>query len=438
LGDAGIDIDYDGSGLTAATTAAIDSLSGKGWQVYINGELVIPNILDLEPAAAYSLRSFDSDADPTVVNVRRSSDGSLSDFTASQVSDGTLTSWVNTDIVQHQSDFTSGLDGYTIDSNGTIVREDSYEGQSNVLKYEKTGGGRYGFRRVSTALNLEDGYEITFDYYADQSLAGKYWGIENPFSGTTSAASNVPNVVAGQWTSVTLNVPAGRTSGTINLKLRIQDTVNEVYGTTDNGAVRFKNVVVTQTEANGYVTTFYDQSSNGNNSTQSTASAQPLIVQNGVLLTDSSGNPAIVGDGVDDTLVHPTLTNELDSSDFLVTAAYKDEVAMGIEGAVPRLYMSQSSMSYNTLGTVGYASQIGRNILSFQVLGNTQEVFGNGISLGTASETQVDIGQSMFNVLRAGSNFSGKPLMEVLVFGNDQSAQRSGIEKNINDYLGIY
>ena len=94
MADAGIDIDYDGSGLTAATTAAIDSLSGKGWQVFINGVLVIPNILDLAPAAAYSLRSFDVDADPNVVNVRRSSDGALRDFKASEVSDGTLTSWV--------------------------------------------------------------------------------------------------------------------------------------------------------------------------------------------------------------------------------------------------------------------------------------------------------------------------------------------------------
>jgi hypothetical protein len=101
LADAGIDIDYNGDPLTAATTAAIDSLSGKGWQVYINGELVIPNILDLEPAAAYSLRSFDADADPNVVNVRRSSDNATSDFTASEVSDGTLVAWVG-----------AGNDGY--------------------------------------------------------------------------------------------------------------------------------------------------------------------------------------------------------------------------------------------------------------------------------------------------------------------------------------
>jgi hypothetical protein len=99
LGDAGIDIDYNvatGS-LSAATDDAIESLMGKGWQVFINGVLTVPainNILVLSPAAAYSLRSFDSNDDPNVVNVRRSNDNATSDFTASEVSDGTLVAFV--------------------------------------------------------------------------------------------------------------------------------------------------------------------------------------------------------------------------------------------------------------------------------------------------------------------------------------------------------
>ncbi len=245
------------------------------------------NLLELEPAAAYSLRSFNPNSDPNVVNVRRSSDGATSNFKASEVIDGTLVAFV--------------------------------------------GAGN-----------------------------------------------------------------------------------------------------------DGHVTTWYDQSVNGRNSTQSTASSQPKIVDSGALVTDGSGNPAIVGDGVDDTLAHPTLTDELDSSDFLVTAAYKGEVAMGINGAVPRLYLTSSSMSYNTLGTVSFATQAGRKVISFQVLGNTQEVFANGTSLGKGSETQVAIGQNMFNVLRAGSTFSDGPLMEVVVFGNNQSANRPAIETNINDHFAIY
>jgi hypothetical protein len=248
---------------------------------------VIPNILDLQPAAAYSLRSFDADADPNVVNVRRSSDSALSDFTASEVSDGTLTSWV--------------------------------------------GAGN-----------------------------------------------------------------------------------------------------------DGYVTTWYDQGGT-NHATQTTVASQPKIVDGGALVTDGSGNPAIIGDGVNDTLFHPTLTNELDSSDFLVTAVYKDELAMGIVGAIPRLYLTNSSMSYNTIGTVGYPTQAGRNVISFQVSGDTQEVFGNGTLIGTASETQVDIGQNMFNVLQGGSNFSSGPLMEVVVFGKSIStADRLSFEKGINKYYNIY
>jgi len=61
------------------------------------------NVLQLEPAAAYSLRSLDPALNPTVVNVRRSNDNSTSDFTASEVSDGTLTSWVG-----------GGNDGYVV------------------------------------------------------------------------------------------------------------------------------------------------------------------------------------------------------------------------------------------------------------------------------------------------------------------------------------
>ena len=52
------------------------------------------NLLDFSPAAAYSLRSFDSSADPNVVNVRRSSDNATQDFKASEITDGTLATYV--------------------------------------------------------------------------------------------------------------------------------------------------------------------------------------------------------------------------------------------------------------------------------------------------------------------------------------------------------
>ena len=212
-----------------------------------------------------------------------------------------------------------------------------------------------------------------------------------------------------------------------------------------NGTVAGSSALFTGQGFDGFVKTWYDQSvtneagdtATGNHATQATAASQPKIVSAGALETDSSGNPALVGDGTDDTLFNATLTEQLDNSDFLVTAAYKDELAMGITGAVPRLYLRHTGMSYDTINTITYFAQTGRKILSFQVVGDTQEVFGNGTSLGTASQAQANIGQSMFNVMQAGSNVSSGPLMEVIVYNTNQSANRTALEANIGETYSI-
>lgn len=58
-----------------------------------------PGLLDLVPgaAAAYSLRSLSNSYAGPVVTVRRSSDNAEADFTASEVSDGTLAGWAGAD-----------------------------------------------------------------------------------------------------------------------------------------------------------------------------------------------------------------------------------------------------------------------------------------------------------------------------------------------------
>jgi hypothetical protein len=311
--------------------------------------------------------------------------------------------------------FEDGLTGWF--GGGAVLDTSVVYAGSNSARFDIIAGG---YKEIAkNILQIGNEYKITF--WAKASVSSKQVRVD-------FGSGNLNHVDCStdwEYKEVT-GVASGSTS------FRFARSSSGDY------TINIDNVTVTQLTADGHVTTWYDQSGNGNDSTQSTASAQPKIVDGGTLVTDSANNPAIIGDGVDDTLFHPTLTNELDSSDFLVTAAYKDELAMGIIGAIPRLYLSNSSMAYNTLGTISYTKQTGRNVMSFQVTGNTQEVFGNGASLGTASETQVDIGQNMFNVMQGGSTFSDGPLMEVVVFGDNQVANRTGIEANINDTYTIY
>lgn len=429
--------------------------------LYNQAGLYVPgsfSILDLQPAAAYSLRSFDSDADPTVVNVRRSSDGATSDFTASEVSDGTLTDWVGEqNLITYSNSF---VGNWSLSSSSTLTAgQTGYDGTNDATEfYDSRSISSYGlYKVISSSINgqinasiyLKAGTVSTGQldlFYAGGSARAVSFDLTNGTveSGILGGSIQVADAVGitnvgNGWYRINLTNDNGSTDiQYLRMGLSSAGTIFiQDAQVVDGDSVRTYVETNASQSGDGHVTTWYDQGGT-NHATQATASSQPKIVDAGVLVTDGSGNPAIIGDGVDDTLTHPTLTNELDSSDFLVTAAYEDDLAMGISGAFPRLYLTRSSMSYNTLGTVTYPSQTGRNVISFQVAGNTQEVFGNGASLGTASEAQVDIGENMFNVLQGGSSFSDGPLMEVVVFGDNQSANRTGIENNINDTYTIY
>jgi hypothetical protein len=189
----------------------------------------------------------------------------------------------------------------------------------------------------------------------------------------------------------------------------------------------------------GFVKVWYDQGQGGNDATQGATGAQPQIVSSGSVLVDGNGVPWIDFDGVDDELLATNLLTELDNSDFLVTAVYENELSIGSTGSVPRLYMKQQSWSYDTLNTMTWTALSGQALLSYQVIGATQEAFGNGNSLDTATQAQVDFSPTDFLIGRNGtSDYAAQKLQELLVYASDQSSNRTGIEDNINEHYGIY
>jgi hypothetical protein len=290
-------------------------------------------------------------------------------------------------------------------------------------------------------------------FLSNTSSANQITATANSSAGTTGARLiySFDNFVAPAGSTITATFNVTSITGSVIIKHTISASPSTSAGGDAfeiNSTGTFTYSFTTTVDAYGLVAIFgADEAIDAQltsltaniNVTQATSSLQPKIVNAGALLTDSSGNPALVGDGTSlNGLFNSTLTEQLDNSDFLVTAAYKDELAMGITGAVPRLYLTSGGMSYNTNQTISYSNQTGRNILSFQVVGNTQEVFANGSSIGTASQAQANIGQSLFGVMQGGSSISSGPLMEVLVYDSNQSAKRATIEANINGHYSIF
>ena len=408
-------------------------------------------------AAAYSLRNLSSSYSDEVVEVRRSSNNDTQKFTANEVTDGTLLSFVNEDIITEQSDFTSGVDGYAKDSQGTVSREASFEGKSDVLKYEFASTGRFAIKKTSIALDLTSSYTISFDYYADSEYNGKFWGIEAAFAARASASSNSPTVVSGAWTSVTLNVPSGRATGISTLHIRTQDASDSTYGVTGITAnVRFKNIVVTQLTGSGFVKTWYDQAGS-NDAVQTDTSKQPKVVNNGNLVT-KLGKPSI-----DFTTTNAVLFSggfsitEAESSVFAIWQPAKDgadadesknralfsNISGQIYIASPNTVNKMSFRRFNAIQTftLAAASLNTPNLHALVGTSSGANYYFNGSSIYSDTETGTDATRHdlyIGNKQNVTSHDTEGYISELIFYDSDQSENRRALEESIaGHYDGI-
>jgi hypothetical protein len=225
----------------------------------------------------------------------------------------------------------------------------------------------------------------------------------------------------------------------------------------------------------GFVTTWYDQSGNGVDATQTTASGQPKIVSSGSTLL-RGGKPSMQFDGVNDNFVtsqnNPfTYTGGVSMihASYKNATSYKDyETILSANGngnTVEKMafgYGDQSQSPKPTIVTdiwqpsgIQYDGTIGtneRHLIGFYIsnwsthrstgLSNlrlngsdlTTKTYGsnNPLNLGT---NHIKIGVFLETLTQ--SFFAGE-IQEVIAYASDKNSDRVGIETNINDFYTIY
>lgn len=195
------------------------------------------------------------------------------------------------------------------------------------------------------------------------------------------------------------------------------------------------------TGTNGFVTTWYDQSGNGRNATQTTAANQPQIVSSGSVLNVNS-KPSLKFDGSNDgftVLLTGTSAN---------LSLNKVEKWNSIGG-------SQMSSSFNSFLGPYFQFNSPAGSFSNYVNGNStattantnQTLFsfydGNGFyqnnsltsatSASTISFTEFTIG--FYNGGGLAANINNQ---EYIIYSTQQVSNRTEISNNINAYYGIY
>ena len=405
-------------------------------------------------SAAYSLRRLSSNT-TSALRIRRTGDNeevdvlfdsndqvSLQSSVSPTTFGATLDEFVNTEIVTYTSDFSAGVDGWLNFSGGAITSNiDGIGGLDDNLRY--TQGINLGILYNNVLFSLGSEYTISVDYYFPSSNTNTPTAIDFRFGG--SVIETVATPVEDTWNSWSAS---GALSTSVQMQIRPAN-----LATGDIFYIR--NVVITQTAADGHVTTWYDQSGNGNDATQATAANQPKIVEGGVLVL-SNGNAAIKStasnsmsfsmaslsaDGQQS--VFSVLENDITSQSGFSAAFLALSNSDGSLGFNRRPYWFISpngSLVFSVDSLSGYTnSDRDRRLYSHimeDTAGGTSTVYQDGIQVDARSIT-LDANPNFLSaqVGAVGTNAVGALYTsEIIYYPSDQSANRVAIEANINNH----
>ena len=397
-------------------------------------------------AAGYSIRQLKASSTLSM-RVRRSSDDAEQDigFDANGDLDTTaLTTFVNEDVNQYTSDFSSTED--LSEALGTGAAAQSVGGVDDAYKFTLSGGS--GLHQAFKGSGLSGGGTATLsvDYYIPSTNTAVDGMILGLIGGTTQVQSTTD-----AWTSVILSVT---NFGNSNIFFRATDGGSATIDA-DGDVFYLKNIVVTQTAADGAVTTFYNQTGNGNNATNATSTEQPLVVSGGTLV-EENGKAAVDLDGVNDYLTGAAKTTMNNTAIFAViksdsntqdsvfiqnTLDASNCVALGLGNKGSNNAIgSRLLVGGSIIDTAGDSTFTATDqaLVSYLADNTAGQMFVDGTEETDAVDSRSGGVATTIGARGDGNNPFNGAFQEVIFFDSDQSSNRTGIETNINDHFSIY
>lgn len=189
----------------------------------------------------------------------------------------------------------------------------------------------------------------------------------------------------------------------------------------------------------GFVTTWYDQSGEGNHVTQASAAGQPTIVNSGTVITEG-GKTAIDFDGIDDGLrtvlniVHPFTAFSVSYS--TIQSTIFDHVSG------ERSFLRDGGLNSSRIFSGSIINSLTGSNSEYKLIyglfnSNNSSIGYNGGNLNNGNAGTNGLGSIEVGSGQAFNTMTGK-IQEVILFPYNQSSNKLNIELNINNYYNIY
>jgi hypothetical protein len=249
------------------------------------------------------------------------------------------------------------------------------------------------------------------------------------------------NTYSGATAGYSLRKVSSTYSGNCIRVRRSSDNAEQDFGFVSN-ALDTTSLTAFVGAGNGFVTTWYDQSGNSRNATQTTATNQPQIVASGNLIIRNS-KPYIEATST----MYFTFTelNAAINTDYSLWLTYEKDTAgnqaIMLKNGINYHWLDYSTIQYvSHLDTITISSSHNVNTLYLintitnYSVGGTQ--YRNGSSIGTrGSLTSASVSNTFPSVSFRTAKIT---FSEMIYYPSNQSSNRTGIESNINAYYAIY
>ncbi len=371
-----------------------------------------------------------------VVQVRRSRDNTIKSFTADEVSDGTLVSFVT----EPSTGWNTQPTWNTIAPSGTI-RSQSSTSSTSTLTFFAYGTSHTisdSSRPSHILVNEGDVVDINLTVSNIQGAAS----VEIRDAGTDTALDSSSTIANGTvGASFTVN---SSTSGGAHIVFSSLETPSDF----SDGTITINSVTVTG--KTGFVRTWYDQSvtdqgggtATGNHAIQATAAEQPKIVSSGALILQDS-KPTINFDTSSKTFgFSSSLALSTTFSYFNVFNPEADAKVLHA-GSSPRIDFENSNPDEVEIVSNSFGGSTKMNLSKNGFL-STQNLFSlinvsTAVSVfdgGTASSENPNTVSGSFTFTTLGGG-AVQNHQELIVYATDQTDNRGAYEGNMADHYGI-
>ena len=190
---------------------------------------------------------------------------------------------------------------------------------------------------------------------------------------------------------------------------------------------------------NGYIVSFYDQSGNNLDLTQSSASAQPQILSSGALITDNGKVSAqLTGN---EEFIKAISWNANLYAQFSVMSNSSSGSLITLDNGSIWLRDNGSAMFAQYSGNFFNATLTTTQQAIYQGYDGSNHLYNrnNGVeNLSAATTAQGTVTELSMFARRSGVNRVSGKFQEAIFYLSDQSSNISGIQTNQNDFYSIY